>query len=127
MFETIYKSGFNKHINHLRVVDAGVGWVKCKLIVTESDCNPLGTLHGGQTCTLVDVVSTGAIMTAEKPPGVSVDLNVSFMRPAKIGEEIDINSHCLKLGRSLATCVVDILNSSGKMVAQGRHTKFIAR
>ena len=53
------------------------GKLTCEVTVDESHMNRGGGLHGGFTSTLVDVVSTVAIMTAEKPPGVSVDMNVT--------------------------------------------------
>ena len=47
------------------------------MTVDDSHLNPVGTLHGGLTATLVDSISTLAIMSAESPPGVSVDMNIS--------------------------------------------------
>ena len=122
--ENIVKSGFNRNLKHLRVTEAEVESVRCKLTVLESDCNPYGVLHGGQISNIVDFVSTTAIALGGKPRGVSVELCVSFLRPAKLGEEIDIYSYCLKAGRSLATALVEIKNSEGKMVAHGKQTKY---
>ena len=46
--------------------------------VKEDHQNAGGTLHGGVTATLVDMVSTWALMTTGREvPGVSVDLSVS--------------------------------------------------
>lgn len=45
----------------------------------ETHLNQMGTLHGGLTATLVDSVSTLAIACAEKPPGVSVDMNITLV------------------------------------------------
>lgn len=47
--------------------------------MTEDHLNRAGALHGGFTATLVDSVSTVAIMTADKPPGVSVDLSITYV------------------------------------------------
>lgn len=45
----------------------------------------------GATCTLVDIVGTMALMTLSPTnPGVSVDLNTSFVAAAKEGDELRI-------------------------------------
>lgn len=49
------------------------------------------------------------------------------MRPAKIGETVIIDAECLKIGKTLAFATVSLLNKdTGKLIAQGRHTKYIA-
>lgn len=48
------------------------------------------------------------------------------MRPPKIGDTVVINAECLKIGRKLAFATVDFLDKdTGKIIAQGRHTKII--
>ncbi len=46
------------------------------------------------------------------------------MRPAYLGDVITIQSKCVKTGKSLAFATVDILNQDGKLIAQGKHTKY---
>ena len=54
------------------------GRVQCEMTVEEIHTNRMGTLHGGVTATLVDTVSTWALITGPKQvAGVSVDLSVS--------------------------------------------------
>lgn len=61
-----------------RVLSVSEGHVKVEMDVTEELLNPPGTLHGGCTATLVDIVTTTALMATERAhPGVSVDLIVS--------------------------------------------------
>ena len=62
----------------MQVTAASPGKVVCELTVDESHLNRVGAMHGGLTATLVDQISTLALMTEEGHlPGVSVDLNVS--------------------------------------------------
>lgn len=62
----------------MQVTAASPGKVVCEMTLDESHLNRRGTMHGGLTATLVDNVSTLALMTEENgAPGVSVDLNVS--------------------------------------------------
>lgn len=59
-------------------MSASPGKVVCEMRVEEEHTNRGGTLHGGLTATLVDIVSTIAIMHSERgAPGVSVDMNIT--------------------------------------------------
>lgn len=49
-----------------------------------------------------------------------------FMKGAKVGEDIVIDAKTLKRGKRLAFLTVDITNKDdGKLIAQGKHTKFV--
>ena len=68
----------NDHLIKVEVVAGGNGQCVCELTVTEDDQNRGGTLHGGMTATLVDAVSTWALLSSEKQvAGVSVDMGIS--------------------------------------------------
>ncbi|XP_074843687.1 acyl-coenzyme A thioesterase 13 isoform X2 [Carettochelys insculpta] len=111
----------------MTVLSAAPGKVVCEMKVEEEHTNRGGTLHGGLTATLVDVVSTAALLYTERGmPGVSVDMNITYMSPAKIGEELLITAQILKQGRRLAFASVDVtVKGTGKLIAQGRHTKYL--
>ena len=50
----------------------------CEIKVSEEHTNSVGTLHGGFTATLVDIVSTTALYTTPASArGSSVDLNIT--------------------------------------------------
>ena len=62
----------------MNVLSASPGNVVCEMKVEEEHTNRGGTLHGGLTATLVDIISTTAIMYSERgSPGVSVDMNIT--------------------------------------------------
>ncbi|XP_040823626.1 acyl-coenzyme A thioesterase 13 [Ochotona curzoniae] len=118
---------FDRVCDKVSLVSAAPGKVVCEMKVEEQHTNKLGTLHGGLTATLVDVISTVALICSERGlPGVSVDMNITYMAPAKIGEDILISAHILKQGRTLAFASVDLTSkATGKLIAQGRHTKHL--
>ncbi|MGH0129355.1 UNVERIFIED_CONTAM: hypothetical protein FKN15_051242 [Acipenser sinensis] len=109
------------------LVSASPGKVVCELKVEEEHTNRGGTLHGGLTATLVDVISTTALLYTERgAPGVSVDMNITYMNAAKIGEDVLITAQVLKQGKTLAFATVDVTSkATGKLIAQGRHTKHL--
>ncbi|KAF6073809.1 acyl-CoA thioesterase 13 [Phyllostomus discolor] len=119
--------GFDRILEKVTLVSAAPGKVTCELRVEEEHTNKFGTLHGGLTATLVDTISTLALLCTERAlPGVSVDMNITYMSPAKVGEDVVITAHVLKQGRTLAFASVDLTSkATGKLVAQGRHTKHL--
>ncbi|KAK9957427.1 hypothetical protein ABG768_011674 [Culter alburnus] len=119
--------GFDRVLSKVEILSASPGKVVCEMKVEEEHTNRGGTLHGGLTATLVDMISTTAIMYSERgAPGVSVDMNITYMNAAKIGEDILITAQVLKQGRTLAFATVDLTNkANGKLIAQGRHTKHL--
>ena len=115
---------FDKCMKNLRVISIDSDKVVCKLPIDGEVSNFYDTLHGGATSTLVDVVGTMAVLSKDPTkPGVSVELNVSFISAAKIGTNVTIEGRLLKLGRKLAYTQVDVFGENGQLVATGRHTK----
>ncbi|XP_008057579.1 acyl-coenzyme A thioesterase 13 [Carlito syrichta] len=119
--------GFDKILEKVTLVSAAPGKVICEMKVEQQHTNKMGTLHGGLTATLIDTISTMALLCTERgAPGVSVDMNITYMSPAKLGEDVVITAHILKQGKTLAFASVDLTNkATGKLIAQGRHTKHL--
>ncbi len=90
--------------------------------------NAFESLHGGAVCLLIDVVGTLALLTKDATrPGVSVELNCSFLSPAMVGDEIEVTGRVLRYGKRLGFTQVDIVRvKDNKLVATGRHTKAFA-
>ena len=64
----------------MNVIEAGGGRCICELKISEEHQNRSGMLHGGMTATLVDIVSTAALMSNDNTgPGVSVDMSISLV------------------------------------------------
>lgn len=119
--------GFDRVLEKVTLVSAAPEKIICEMKVEEQHTNKMGTLHGGLTATLVDSISTMALLCTERgAPGVSVDMNITYMSPAKIGEEILITAHILKQGKTLAFASVDLTNkATGKLIAQSRYTQHL--
>ncbi|XP_067936301.1 acyl-coenzyme A thioesterase 13-like [Watersipora subatra] len=119
-------SSFDGLMKKVELVSAGNGSCVCKMKVGEEHTNLGGTLHGGMTATLVDTVSTVALLTSEPyKPGVSVELSVSYLRAVPLGENITIDAKTVKTGKTLSFLAVDLLDSKDRIIAQGKHTKFV--
>jgi acyl-coenzyme A thioesterase 13 len=109
-----------------REVTVEAGRITCVLPVTPSVENRYSTLHGGCIATLVDVLSTAALVTVSDSSGISLDLNVSYMTAAKDGDSVAIDARVLKVGKSTALLEAELRSvQTGALVAKGRHTKFL--
>ena len=103
-------------------VDAGR--VECAFTVTHESANNFGTLHGGFTATLVDVVGTMALLSRDAGrPGVSIEMSQTFCAAAKVGERVTVVGTVLKAGGRLGFTQVEVRRADDAVVAVGRHTK----
>ncbi|KAK2587735.1 hypothetical protein KPH14_003844 [Odynerus spinipes] len=116
-----------KCMKNVNILSAESGRCKAEFEVSEEHTNLGGSLHGGFTATVVDCVSTYALMTNEKnSPGVSVDMHISYMKPAFPGEVVTVDAKTIRVGRSMAFLTVELTKNNGKdVIAFGQHTKFI--
>ncbi|XP_019399933.1 PREDICTED: acyl-coenzyme A thioesterase 13-like isoform X2 [Crocodylus porosus] len=119
--------GFDRVYDKIKLLSATPGKVVCEMKIEEQHTNRAGTLHGGLAATLVDVVSTVALINTERgEAGVSADMNITYISAPKMGEEILITGQVMKQGRRIAFTTTDLTNkATGKIVAQGRHTKYL--
>jgi acyl-coenzyme A thioesterase 13 len=115
---------FDRVLEHLKITRIGEGYCEAEIVVTEGTQNAFSTMHGGCVATLVDVVGTMALLSLDPTrPGVSIELNVSFVSAAKAGETVTVHGRTLKTGKMLGFTEVDLKRADGSLVATGRHTK----
>ncbi|XP_057333451.1 acyl-coenzyme A thioesterase 13-like [Microplitis mediator] len=124
---TMKMNRWGPYLKNLEILSAGNGQCKAEFTVKEEQLNYGGSLHGGCTCSLVDCVSTYALLTHGKGhPGVSVNMNVSFMKAAMPDEVIIVEAKTIKLGRTLAFLDIELSKKKdGSLIARGSHTKFV--
>ncbi|XP_050306461.1 acyl-coenzyme A thioesterase 13-like [Anthonomus grandis grandis] len=119
---------FDRVLNKVTVTSLGNGKCTAEMKVEEEHSNALGGLHGGLSATLVDCISTYALVTHKygAVPNVSVHINTEYLKGAKIGDEIEISADTLKVGKTLAFLEVLIKEKkTGALLVKGSHTKFL--
>ena len=97
----------NHHLLYLQDIKVGAGTCAAVLPTTARLSDPQGMLHPGCYCSLVDLISTTALAAADKRPAVSVTISVDFYAGLPIGEELEIESHVVKTGKSLTFAEVN--------------------
>jgi uncharacterized protein (TIGR00369 family) len=103
-----------------RIGEIGDGEIYFSVTPDESAYNPIGLVHGGLVCTLLDTVVGCAVHTT-LPAGTgytSIDLKVSYIRPihAHTGE-IHSRGWVTKSGRRVAFAEGDVRDGAGKLLA----------
>ena len=87
---------------------------------------PFGILHGGATCTLAETIGSWAAILNAGPGNtvVGIELNVSYLRAAAAGV---VTAVCtpVRVGRSLATFLIEVSDEDGRATASARLTCFI--
>jgi acyl-coenzyme A thioesterase 13 len=105
-----------------------------ELKVDEQLANINKVIHGGALASLADAVSTIALYnTPVRKPGVSVSINISYIKPAKLNDTILIDGRVIKAGAKLAYLAADIYLKDKDslelkkelLIATATHNKFI--
>jgi acyl-CoA thioesterase len=112
----------------IRLIEIGERHAVMEVEVTEKHGNYYGGVHGGLIATMVDTVSffprpllpSGLLTTTS-------NLNVTFTRPAKIGDRLTARSELLHLGRRTASLTVRVVDGEGRLVAHGSATLMVLK
>jgi uncharacterized protein (TIGR00369 family) len=101
------------------LVSAGEGEALFPIVPDESMYNPLGMVHGGLICTMLDSAAGGAVQTL-LPAGVglsSIEIKVTFLKPLRAGHgRLDIHGHALRVGSRIAFAEAHARNDEGELV-----------
>lgn len=96
------------------------GRVEFTCAVDESVYNPIGVVHGGLVCTVLDTVAGCAVHTT-LPAGVgytSIELKVSYLRAVEAGSgPLTAIGRVVKPGRRVAFAEGEVTDVAGRTVA----------
>ena len=111
-FEQIsVKSGFMKHNGGILFRNISKTEYEFKATINKNHLNKVGITHGGFICSLIDAGSgTGVHRCAGNAPCVTVSLEVKFIAPTTIGDEIIGYTKILKKNK-----IFNLLNLSFKI------------
>ena len=96
------QQGFMKHNGGVLFRNISDTEYEFKSTINENHLNAAGITHGGYLSALVDAgAGTAAHRSAENAPCVTISLDLKFIGPSKIGDEIIGNVKILKKTKSL--------------------------
>ncbi|WP_341226419.1 PaaI family thioesterase [uncultured Arcticibacterium sp.] len=95
------------------------GKIKMSYKVREEFANPAGIAHGGVLAGIIDEVIGMTTHTLGRDGFfVAVNLNVDFLRAAKTGDEITIETEVVRAGKTIAHVECQIFDKEGKLLAK---------
>ncbi|XP_004929724.2 acyl-coenzyme A thioesterase 13 [Bombyx mori] len=127
-----YCNGNKAHYSDSRMVFSKLktahlteGCLKGSFVVDPSMCNIGDTLHGGYMASVMDAVSLYALISrSDGRLGWTTNMNISYLKPARLGDTITVESNLLKGGASSVMEVI-LHDGEGAPVAKST-TSFIS-
>ncbi len=109
----------------MQATEASEGLVRFTCEPDEAAYNPIGVVHGGLVCTLLDSVAGCAVQTT-LPAGqgyTSLEIKVSYLRPVRAGQGVlTATGRVTKPGRRVAFAEGDVRDAQGRLVATATST-----
>lgn len=108
-----------------KLVHAEEGAVRFEGIPGESLCNPMGQVHGGFACTLLDSAMSSAVMTTldARTAYTTAQLTVNLTRPITADTGLVVaEGKLVHRGRRLATAEGWLRDRNGALLAHGTTT-----
>ena len=117
-FEQIsIKPGFMKHNGGLLFKDVSDNEYHFKTKINENHLNAAGITHGGFIAALVDAgAGTAAHRSADNSPCVTISLELKFISPVKLGQELFGKTKIQKRTKSMVFLTCE-LKAENKIVA----------
>lgn len=87
----------------VKMISIGDGRCSAQFKVADEHLNRYGVLHGGFTASLIETVTSEALLARPNCPfGVSVEMHVTFMKGARPGDEVLIDASPVRSGKNFA-------------------------
>lgn len=124
LFDTILRranlpGSFNVE-NGIRLTSLSDGGAEGEVRLTAGHLNPLGIVHGGVYCTMMDQVAGTAACTRGSICR-TVNCEVRFLAPAQ-GGHLTSHAEAVRMGRSIAVIRAWVEDTEGTVCAEGIYT-----
>jgi uncharacterized protein (TIGR00369 family) len=112
----------------MSVLEVELGKVVFSCLPSHAHYNPIGMVHGGLVCTLLDTV-TGCAAHSSLPAGAaytSVEIKVNYLRPVLADTGLlTATGHVIKGGNRVVFAEGNVTNSAGELVATASSTLLV--
>ncbi|WP_229201229.1 PaaI family thioesterase [Arcticibacterium luteifluviistationis] len=101
------------------LLEAEEGRLRMSYLIREEFANPAGIAHGGVLAGIIDeVMGMTTFSLGRDGFYVAANLNVDFLRPAMVGDEVTIQSEVIRAGKTIAHVECRISSKDGKLLAK---------
>jgi len=102
----------------MREVEEGA--LTMEFTVRPEMANPVGLLHGGMQCAMIDeVIGMTAATLGRSGFYYSLDLHVDYLEKVKVGEKVIARSRILRQGQQILHAQCDLVDATGKLISRG--------
>lgn len=122
LIEINEKTPFHKLMG-VFIIEIGKGFAMTGVKIEEKHLNPLNIAHGGVLFTLMDITMGMAARTLGKQV-ITVEMNINYIAPANIGDEVKATAKMLHVGNKTSVAVCEAYSQNGKLLASARETFF---
>lgn len=101
----------------LQVVEEGR--MVATYLIREDMVNPMQVLHGGMASAILDDLCGLTVFALGREYGyTSVNLNMDFLNPARLGETLTAEAVVVRAGRNIIHLEGRLTNEAGKLIAK---------
>ncbi|MGI6225004.1 MAG: PaaI family thioesterase [Peptococcales bacterium] len=105
------------------IVELGLGEAVIEVPTQNEHLNPMGTVHGGVTFSLMDTVMGVAIRTLNCD-SVTVEANINYVKPVQKSDILTATGKVVNLGKKIIVTEGIVKNRAGETIAVARGTYF---
>ncbi len=109
------KDGFISN-NNYKLIEIKDNYCKLEGTITEDSLNPYGIVHGGYIFGLADTAG-GIVVSTSGRAGVTTSSTILYLRKGT-GNKLTAIAKCLKSGKSIMNCEVEIFDEQDKLVSK---------
>ncbi len=109
----------------LRIRQADVGLIILETTVRPDMCNPVGLLHGGMQCSIMDEALGMSVGTlGVENFFVNTNLSVDFLGKAKAGDDVVAKGHVIRAGKQMVNVQCELTHLDGTLIARSSSNFF---
>ena len=107
----------------MKLVEVSKGYAKAKMEIQKMHLNGLDMTHGGVIFTLADLAFAAAC-NSHGIDAVAININISYLKPARLGQILTAEAIEISLSRKLGTYNISVFNENGQQIAAMQGTAF---
>ena len=103
------------------IISAERGKLVFKYTVREDMTNPVGSLHGGVTASIIDDIIGATIFSFNEPNFyTTINLNIDYMAGARLNDVVIAETHVVKKGKQFINAQCEVWNEDrSRLIARG--------
>lgn len=106
--------------NGISVTAVGDGWAEGELCADSRHMNPMGIVHGGCLCTMMDQVA-GAAACTRGSTSRTINCDIRYLNPGPAGH-LTSRAEAIHMGRTTAVFHAQVNDDHGNLCAEGIYT-----